>query len=137
MPAYLLRIGADGETRTKVAFSVDASGTVIGTRAVMQPFGDSIVVVVNRGATSIVKQFEKDLIGLHPICHSNAAAVVFEFDRNELKLTSSRSLSAFRADVLKVWNAELYLGGEAAPSSAAQPCTSWGRLTSLCGVTTI
>jgi len=118
LPAYLLRIGADGETRTKVAFPVDASGTVIGSLAVVQPFADRVVVVVNRGATSRVNQIEKDLIGLHPICHSNAAAVVFEFDRNDLKLTGTRSLPAFRAGAMQEWSGKLYLGGEAFPDCA-------------------
>lgn len=79
----------------------------------MQPLGDRIVVVVNRGAASVVNQRDVNLIGLHQICHANAAAVVFEFDRRELKLTSTRSVAAFRADALKAWNGELYLGGEA------------------------
>jgi CHAT domain-containing protein len=129
--SFLLKIGVSGEIENRVAFEADESGLIMGAHAVMQSWGNSLFVAVNRGQRMAMNEFERNVLGWPPLCYSNAATTVFQFGIDKLSLTAKITLGAFRAEAMKVWNGKLYIGGEGFDNCAMGGSASLYELDSI------
>jgi hypothetical protein len=116
---WLLMIDRAGKIARKVALSVTWNGSGAVNPSFVAKSDDGFLVATNSGANMRINEFERNILGIRPVCFQGATVSLVHVDRNLSTPVTFKAIGNFYVRSLLTWDGDVYLGGETLDNCSA------------------